>query len=168
MFFNEERISHFKPHQICKRGVERTFQVVKPLQRMTTLDNVIASEFLGAKNKAQAEEMAIEALKFTGLYEDRNIISKGLPRAYYLSAELPHYELNFNKLSSKNRPPFVLVFSNSLHFAKFPCLSTRIISVQIVYIWRLNLILNIRWIYTNDLLNPNKGRNSIRLEVFKN
>ncbi len=79
VFFKEERISHFKPHQICKLGVGRTFQVVKPLKRMTTLDNVIASAFLRAKNKVQAEEIAMEALKFTGLHEDRNIISKGLP-----------------------------------------------------------------------------------------
>lgn len=79
VFFKEARISHLKPHQICKMGVGRTFQVVKPLQRMTALDNVITSAFLRAKHKAQAEEIALEALKFTGLYEDRNIISKGLP-----------------------------------------------------------------------------------------
>ena len=58
VFFKEERISHLKPHQICKLGIGRTFQVVKPLQRMTVLDNVIASAFLRAKNKAQAEEIA--------------------------------------------------------------------------------------------------------------
>jgi branched-chain amino acid transport system ATP-binding protein len=79
VFFKEEQISRFKPHQICKLGIGRTFQVVKPLQRMTVLDNVIASAFLRAKNKAHAEEIAIENLKFAGLYEDRNIISKGLP-----------------------------------------------------------------------------------------
>jgi branched-chain amino acid transport system ATP-binding protein len=71
VFFKEERISHLKPHQICKLGIGRTFQVVKPLQRMTVLDNVIASAFLRAKNKAQAEEIAVEALRFTGLYEER-------------------------------------------------------------------------------------------------
>jgi branched-chain amino acid transport system ATP-binding protein len=79
VFFKEEKISHLKPHQICKLGIGRTFQVVKPLQRMTVLDNVIASAFLRAKNKAHAEEIAVEGLKFTGLYEDRNLISKGLP-----------------------------------------------------------------------------------------
>ena len=79
VFFKEGRISHLKPHRICKLGIGRTFQVVKPLQRMTVLDNVIASAFLRAKNKAHAEEIAIEALKFTGLHEDRNLISKGLP-----------------------------------------------------------------------------------------
>jgi branched-chain amino acid transport system ATP-binding protein len=79
VFFKEEKISHLKPYQICKLGIGRTFQVVKPLQRMTVLDNVIASAFLRAKNKAHAEEIAVEGLKFAGLYADRNLISKGLP-----------------------------------------------------------------------------------------
>jgi len=48
-------------------------------QRMSTLDNVIASAFVRAKNKAQAEEIAEDILKFTNIYEDRNLISKGLP-----------------------------------------------------------------------------------------
>ena len=79
VFFKGEKISHLKPHQICKRGMGRTFQVVRPLQRMTTLDNVIASAFLRAKTKTEAEEKANEALRFTGLYDDRYVISKGLP-----------------------------------------------------------------------------------------
>ncbi len=79
ILFKGEKISHLKPHQICKLGIGRTFQVVRPLQRMTVLDNVIASAFLRAKDKAGAEKIAIEALQFTGLYEDRNLVSKGLP-----------------------------------------------------------------------------------------
>jgi branched-chain amino acid transport system ATP-binding protein len=79
VLFKGERISNLKPHQICRLGIGRTFQVVKPLQRMTVLDNVIASAFLRAKNKAEAGEIAHEALEFTGLYEDRYLISKGLP-----------------------------------------------------------------------------------------
>jgi branched-chain amino acid transport system ATP-binding protein len=79
IFFKDEKISHLKPHQICRRGMARTFQVVRPLQRMSTLDNVIASAFLRAKSKKEAKEMAIEVLRFTDLYEDRDVISKGLP-----------------------------------------------------------------------------------------
>jgi branched-chain amino acid transport system ATP-binding protein len=60
-------------------GVARTFQVVKPLQRMSVLDNVIASAFLRVKSRAQAEETALETIRFTGLYDDRDVISKGLP-----------------------------------------------------------------------------------------
>jgi branched-chain amino acid transport system ATP-binding protein len=79
VFFKGERITHQKPHTICKLGVARTFQVVKPIQRMSVLDNVIASAFVRAKTKARAEEIAVEALTFTGLYEDRSVLSKGLP-----------------------------------------------------------------------------------------
>jgi branched-chain amino acid transport system ATP-binding protein len=79
VLFKGERISGLRPHQICKRGMARTFQVVKPLQRMSVLDNVIASAFLRASNRKQAEEIAREVLQFTGLFTDREVISKGLP-----------------------------------------------------------------------------------------
>lgn len=79
VFFKGEKISGLKPHKVCARGVARTFQVVKPLQRMSVLDNVIASAFLRAKNKSEAESIASDALNLTGLYDDREVISKGLP-----------------------------------------------------------------------------------------
>ena len=79
VFFNDRKISGLRPHQICKSGVARTFQVVKPLQRMSVLDNVIASAFLRVKGRAQAEEIAMETIEFTGLARDRDMISKGLP-----------------------------------------------------------------------------------------
>ena len=79
VFFKSRKISGFKPHQLCRLGIARTFQVVKPLQRMSVLDNVIASSFLRAKDKNQAVEIARESLQFTGLYSDRDVISRGLP-----------------------------------------------------------------------------------------
>jgi len=79
VLFKQERISGLKPHKICLRGIARTFQVVKPLQRMSVLDNVIASAYLRTHSRAVAEAKAIETLKFTGLFDDRTIISKGLP-----------------------------------------------------------------------------------------
>jgi branched-chain amino acid transport system ATP-binding protein len=79
VLFKGERISGLKPHEICKRGLARTFQVVKPLQRMSTLDNVVASAFLRSKGKAEAIERAEEVLKFTNLWEDRELLSKSLP-----------------------------------------------------------------------------------------
>src|ERR1700690_4314688 len=54
VLFKHARISGLKPHQICTRGIARTFQVVKPLQRMSVLDNVIASAYLRTKSRADA------------------------------------------------------------------------------------------------------------------
>lgn len=79
VLFRDHKISGLKPHLICKRGIARTFQVVKPLQRMSVLDNVIASAFLRSGDKTQAVEIAVDALHFTGLYNDRDTLSRGLP-----------------------------------------------------------------------------------------
>ncbi|MEW6600763.1 MAG: ABC transporter ATP-binding protein [Nitrospirota bacterium] len=79
VFFKGKKISGMKPHRVCKLGMARTFQVVKPLQRMSVLDNVIASAFLRVKNRGEAEDIALDKIKFTGLHEDLNVISKGLP-----------------------------------------------------------------------------------------
>jgi len=79
VIFKGKNISHLKPNKICAMGMARTFQVVKPLRRMTVLDNVIASAFLRAKNKSEATQKAIEILEFSALYDDRDILSKGLP-----------------------------------------------------------------------------------------
>lgn len=79
IILNGKQIGGKKPYQICQEGMARTFQIVKPLRRLSVLDNVIASAFLRAKSKAEAREIAIEVLKFTDLYEDRDIISKDLP-----------------------------------------------------------------------------------------
>lgn len=78
VYLRDKKISGLKPYQICRLGIARTFQVVKPLQRMSVFDNVIASAFLRAKSKAQAEETAAGAIEFTGLHDDRDLISKGL------------------------------------------------------------------------------------------
>ncbi len=79
VYYKGSRISGLKPHQICQLGIARTFQVVKPLQRMSVLDNVVASAFLRAKDKTQAIAIADEILAFTNLSDDRHVISRGLP-----------------------------------------------------------------------------------------
>ena len=46
---------------------------------MSVLDNVVASAFLRARDKAEAVRIADEVLEFTGLSNDRDMLSKGLP-----------------------------------------------------------------------------------------
>ncbi len=79
--FQGERISGLKTHKICQRGIGRTFQVVKPLKRMTVFDNVIASSFLRARNKREAIKIAEEAMDFCGLTAQQDKIAKSLPIA---------------------------------------------------------------------------------------
>jgi branched-chain amino acid transport system ATP-binding protein len=79
VLFRGDKVSGLKPHKLCKLGIARTFQVVKPLQRLSVLDNVIASAFVRAHTKHKAKEIALEILEFTHLQDDRDVISKGLP-----------------------------------------------------------------------------------------
>lgn len=77
--FLGERIDHLKPHKVCQMGLARTFQVVKPLQRMSVLDNVIASSFLRWPKMSDAKRHAEEVIEFCGLTSVSSHISKGLP-----------------------------------------------------------------------------------------
>jgi branched-chain amino acid transport system ATP-binding protein len=79
VFFRGRTISGLKPHQICQKGIARTFQVVKPLQRMSVFDNVLASAFLRTASRGEATKLARDILQFTGLSEERDTLSKGLP-----------------------------------------------------------------------------------------
>jgi branched-chain amino acid transport system ATP-binding protein len=74
-------ITRLKTHQICSLGIGRTFQVVKPLKRMTVLDNIIASAFLRANSTAQAREQAAHWLEFCGLTQYEGHLARSLPIA---------------------------------------------------------------------------------------
>lgn len=81
ILFEGKQISGLKTHQICRRGIGRTFQVVKPLKRMTVLDNIIASAFLHAEKKREAVDLAERTLDFCGLTPFRDKLAKSLPIA---------------------------------------------------------------------------------------
>jgi branched-chain amino acid transport system ATP-binding protein len=53
--------------------------VVKPLQRMSVFENVLVSAYLRAKNRTGAEKTASETLEFSGLYDEKDVLSKSLP-----------------------------------------------------------------------------------------
>lgn len=81
IIFRDRDITRLKTFQICKLGIGRTFQVVKPLARMTVLDNVIASAFLHTRHMAQARQAAEEAIEFCGLGAYAKHLAKSLPIA---------------------------------------------------------------------------------------
>jgi ABC-type branched-subunit amino acid transport system ATPase component/ABC-type branched-subunit amino acid transport system permease subunit len=56
-----------KPHDVCARGVGRTFQVVRAFPRMTVLENVTIGAYVGAANDSEATALAYAALERVGL-----------------------------------------------------------------------------------------------------
>src|SRR5205085_7614227 len=45
--FSGAPITNLRPSQVCRRGIGRTFQVVRAFPRMTVLENVIVGAFSG-------------------------------------------------------------------------------------------------------------------------
>jgi branched-chain amino acid transport system ATP-binding protein len=79
IFFKGERIEGLKPHVVCRRGLARTFQVVKPLARLTVLENVMASAFCRTDHRGEAERIATEAIEFAEMPEWSDRLAGGLP-----------------------------------------------------------------------------------------
>ena len=78
ILFKGESITGFKPNVICRKGIARTFQVVKPLSRMTVLENVMASAFCRVNSLNEAREEAIKGLEFCGLIHRKDYLAKSL------------------------------------------------------------------------------------------
>jgi ABC-type branched-subunit amino acid transport system ATPase component/ABC-type branched-subunit amino acid transport system permease subunit len=76
--FAGEPITGLRPNQVCRRGIGRTFQVVRAFPRMSVLENVVVGAFVGAATDAVAREMALAALDRVGLVDQAEKIAGGL------------------------------------------------------------------------------------------
>jgi branched-chain amino acid transport system ATP-binding protein len=78
VLFKGEPIMGRKPNEVCRKGIARTFQVVKPLSRMTVLENVMASVFCRVDSINEAREEALRSLEFCGLIHRKDYLAKSL------------------------------------------------------------------------------------------
>jgi branched-chain amino acid transport system permease protein len=65
--FLGKRISGKPTNRICAAGIGRTFQVVKPFNRMSIADNVIIGAYVHTRSLAEARKTAQDALAVVGL-----------------------------------------------------------------------------------------------------
>jgi ABC-type branched-subunit amino acid transport system ATPase component/ABC-type branched-subunit amino acid transport system permease subunit len=56
-----------KPHELCKAGVARTFQIMRPFPRMSISDNVVVGAYVRAKTDTEARRLAADAIARVGL-----------------------------------------------------------------------------------------------------
>ncbi|MEM3484331.1 MAG: ABC transporter ATP-binding protein [Candidatus Bathyarchaeia archaeon] len=88
VIFKGEDITKLRPHEICKRGIARTFQLTQPFPNLSVLDNVK----IGAYNRMDSEsEVAAEAervLQMLGLWHKRNELASSLSVGHRKSLEL--------------------------------------------------------------------------------
>ena len=81
ILFKGKNIIGLKTHQICHLGIGRTFQVVKPLARMTVLENVTTSAFCRVNTIKEAKNEALSVLEFCNLSDQNDKLAKSLPIA---------------------------------------------------------------------------------------
>ncbi len=62
-----ERVTHLPPFQRARRGMGRTFQIERPFEGLTVLENVLIPAFLTTRRRADAERLALHTLEQVGL-----------------------------------------------------------------------------------------------------
>ena len=70
IMLNDRRIDRLRPDQICRLGVARAFQIVRPFSGLTVVENVAIGELFGSKREyslTRAENAARETLDEVGL-----------------------------------------------------------------------------------------------------
>jgi len=74
--FRGEKINNQRPWDLCRKGLARTFQIVKPFATRTVLYNVMVGAFATTDQRAEAERRALEVLRHLHL-EDRKDMRAG-------------------------------------------------------------------------------------------
>ncbi len=76
--FRGEATTGLRPNAVCRRGVGRTFQVVRTFPHMTVLDNVMVGAFVRDRAEGPARVRALAALELVGLADRADAVPTGL------------------------------------------------------------------------------------------
>ena len=74
----DKNLKNLKPYDICKEGIARTFQVVKPFLNRSVFYNVTVGALLRSGKVKEAEDEAKNVLDFTGLLNRKDTLAKNL------------------------------------------------------------------------------------------
>jgi branched-chain amino acid transport system ATP-binding protein len=76
--FSGERIEGLSPDEICRRGIGRTFQLVRPFPNLSVEDNVIVGALLRRSQVSGARAHALDVLRRLDLYDKRSLPASAL------------------------------------------------------------------------------------------
>jgi len=79
VIFDGRKMNGLQPDAVCKLGMARTWQKVRPLAKMTVVDNVMVGALCRTNSLKVAREMAIEQVKVVRLEHRANFLAGGLP-----------------------------------------------------------------------------------------
>lgn len=76
--FAGERIDGLPPHELCRRGLARTFQIVRPFPELTVMENATIGAMMRAPDMEAARARAAEVLRRLDLWDRREARAKSL------------------------------------------------------------------------------------------
>jgi branched-chain amino acid transport system ATP-binding protein len=76
--FDGERIDGLRPDEICRRGVARTFQIVRPFPALTVEDNIMVGSLLRTADTTRAAATAQDVMRRLDLFDKRARVAKSL------------------------------------------------------------------------------------------
>jgi len=77
--FSGRRMNGLTPDRVCKLGMARTWQKVRPLAKMTVLDNVMVGALIHTNRLSVASAIAMEQLRYVGMDGRAPHLAGGLP-----------------------------------------------------------------------------------------
>jgi len=77
--FDGQRINGFPPDKVCKLGMARTWQKVRPLAKLTVLENAVVGALCRTASVSRAKGIALEQLRVVGLEKRAEVLAGGLP-----------------------------------------------------------------------------------------
>jgi branched-chain amino acid transport system ATP-binding protein len=77
--FKGTRLNGKQPDQVARLGMVRTWQKVRPLAKLTVLDNVMVGALLRTSSLRRAREAALEQLHVVRLEHKESMLAGGLP-----------------------------------------------------------------------------------------
>jgi branched-chain amino acid transport system ATP-binding protein len=78
IYFQNEDITNFPAHQICQKGIARTFQIAKPFENLTVFKTVTIGALVHSNTVKQAEEKAERLLHYLQLENKREKLGRSL------------------------------------------------------------------------------------------
>ncbi|BBA70503.1 ABC transporter ATP-binding protein [Geobacter sulfurreducens] len=79
VIFDGRKLNGMEPDKVCKLGMVRTWQKVRPLAKLSVLDNVMVGALCRTGSLKVAREIAHEQLKVVGLDNKSDFLAGGLP-----------------------------------------------------------------------------------------
>lgn len=78
VLFKEQSITRFRPDRICRMGIARTFQIVRPFAGLSVRDNVETALLFGSSSRGSLSRRAEDILEEVGLEREADKVAGSL------------------------------------------------------------------------------------------